>query len=81
VGWNWALQISRLHEAWVLTRPCYHRAIIEATHGQPLTNIHWIYFDLPRWARWWNKEDRGIHLHCYLWQICAFSWAEGWIDR
>ena len=72
VGWNWALQIARFHEVWVLTRPCSHAAISAALVKRPLEKIHWIYFDLPSWARWWNKRDRGIHLHYYLWQIGAY---------
>jgi len=76
VGWNWALQIGRFHEAWVLTRPCYCKAISEALHKQPLENIHWVYFDLPRWARL-KKKDRGIHIHYYLWQIGAYFVVRG----
>ena len=72
VGWNWALQIGRFHEAWVLTRPCYRAAIQEAMAKRPQENVHWVYFDLPQWARWWNKNDRGIHFHYYIWQICAY---------
>jgi glycosyltransferase involved in cell wall biosynthesis len=72
VGWNWALQIGRFHEAWVLTRPCYRGAVSKAMSERPLENIHWVYFDLPEWARWWNKNDTGIHIHYYIWQICAY---------
>jgi glycosyltransferase involved in cell wall biosynthesis len=66
------MQVARFHEVWVLTRPRYREAISDAVAGQPLENIRWLYFDLPRWARWWNKKDRGIHLHYYLWQVCAY---------
>jgi glycosyltransferase involved in cell wall biosynthesis len=72
VGWNWALQIGRFQDVWVLTRPCYQNAIEMALLKQPMGNIRWVYFDLPTWARWWNKNDLGIHLHYYLWQIGAY---------
>lgn len=72
VGWNWARQISRFHEVWVLTRPRYRPAITGAVAKQPLQGVHWIYFDLPAWALWWNKKDWGIHLHYYFWQIGAY---------
>jgi glycosyltransferase involved in cell wall biosynthesis len=71
-GWHSALQIVRFHEVWVLTRPCNEAAISTALAQQPLANAHWVYFDLPRWARWWNRQDRGIHFHYYLWQVGAY---------
>jgi glycosyltransferase involved in cell wall biosynthesis len=32
-----------------------------------------VYFDLPRWARFWKRGRRGVHLYYYLWQIGARS--------
>jgi glycosyltransferase involved in cell wall biosynthesis len=40
-----------------------------------LPNVHWVYFDLPRWARFWKKGQRGVHLYYYLWQVGAYSVA------
>ena len=65
------MQIARFHEAWVLTRPCYRGAIQEAMAKRPQENIHWVYFDLPRWTRWWYETDKGSHFHYYAWQIFA----------
>jgi glycosyltransferase involved in cell wall biosynthesis len=72
VGWNWALQIGRFHEIWVVTRPCHRTAIQEAIEKCPVKNIHWIYFDLPRWTRWWYNKDQSSRFHYYVWQICAY---------
>lgn len=78
VGWEWALEISRLgHEVWVLTRT-NNRASIEtelkkAPHNK---NLHFFYFDLPSWARWWKKGERGIHLYYLLWQWGAYLLAK-----
>jgi glycosyltransferase involved in cell wall biosynthesis len=33
--------------------------------------VHWVYFDLPWWGRFWKKGQRGVHLYYYLWQIGA----------
>ncbi len=66
IGWNWALQMARFHEVWVLTRPCSRAAIGAALVERPLENVHWVYFDLPGWAPPW-----GSHLHYHLWQIGA----------
>ena len=72
VGWNWVLQISRFHELWVITRTNNQEAIEKALAAKPLPNVHWVYFDLPRWARFWKKGERGLHPYYYLWQIGAY---------
>jgi len=69
VGWNWALQAARFHEVWVVTR-ANNRDIIEAELAKnPVPNLHFTYHDLPKWARWWKKGGRGLHLYYYLWQL------------
>lgn len=76
VGWYWALQMARWHDVWVLTRE-NNRASIEQV---PLTpdqqrHLHWVYFDLPAWARTWKRGSRGVQLYYYLWQLAA--WRRG----
>lgn len=72
MGWNWVLQIARFHEVWVITRANNREAIENALAGTDLCNVHWTYFDLPRWARFWKKGKRGVHPYYYLWQIGAY---------
>ena len=70
VGWNWVRQIARFaDDVRVITR-ANNREVIEKTlKEEPLPNVHWVYFDLPRWARFWKKGQRGVHLYYYLWQV------------
>lgn len=69
VGWNWMLQISRFHEVWVITR-ANNRPVIEAEMGRnPQGNVHFLYYDLPAWLKFWKRGNRGVHLYYYLWQI------------
>ena len=75
VGWNWVRQIARLAEVWVITRSNNREAIEKALAEDPLPNVHWVYFDLPRWARFWKKGQRGVHLYYYLWQIGIYFLA------
>ena len=72
VGWNWVRQISRQHEVWAITRAANRKAIEGALREEPLPNAHWVYFDLPRWARFWKKGGRGVHAYYYLWQAGAY---------
>jgi glycosyltransferase involved in cell wall biosynthesis len=37
-----------------------------------MPNVHWIFFDLPSWMRFWKKNRRGIHLYYCIWQFCAY---------
>ncbi|MGI8744312.1 MAG: glycosyltransferase family 4 protein [Bryobacteraceae bacterium] len=75
VGWNWVRQIARRHQTWVITR-CNNRPAIEAELARnPLPGAHFIYYDLPRWARFWKRRRRGLYLYYYLWQLGAYFQA------
>jgi glycosyltransferase involved in cell wall biosynthesis len=72
VGWNHVKQAGRFHDVWVLTRSNNRAGIEEALAIEPMPNVHWIYFDVPRWASFWKKGQRGIRLYYSLWQIVAY---------
>jgi len=70
VGWNWAIQMQRHHDMWVLTRQNNRDPIEQA--GAEGAGIHWVYVDLPQWLRFWKRGGRGVQLYYYLWQIAAY---------
>ncbi|MGB9408366.1 MAG: glycosyltransferase family 4 protein [Terracidiphilus sp.] len=73
VGWYWALELARQgHEVTVLTRANNREPIEAALKGHGPEGLHFFYYDLPRWAMWWKKGGRGVHLYYQLWQICAY---------
>lgn len=76
VGWTWVQAIaSFVNEACVITR-ANNREIIEKTLARdPMPNVHWVYFDLPRGVRLWKKGQRGVHLYYYLWQVGVYFLA------
>lgn len=76
VGWNWAAGLAEAGcEVHVVTRAS-NRARIEAhLDRSPQPNLRFSYFDLPRWARFWKRANRGVHLYYLLWQIGAFLLA------
>jgi glycosyltransferase involved in cell wall biosynthesis len=76
VGWNWVRQIARFHEVWVITRANNREPIETALAKESIPNSHWVYFDLPRWARFWKKGERGHRPYYYLWQIGAYFVAQ-----
>lgn len=77
VGWHWALELARRGvETWVMTRTNNREPIEAGLRDLPdLANLHFRYFDLPRWARWWKRGSRGIYLYNLLWQWGAYRKA------
>ena len=72
VGWHWVLEMSKHFELWVLTRKS-NRPTIEpwiAAHPE-FAGIHFLYFDLPKWARFWKKGLRGVRTYYNIWQLCT----------
>jgi len=77
VGWNWVRQIADFaKEVWVITKANNRKVIEKALAKKPMPNVHWIYFDLPKWARFWKRGQRGVHLYYYLWQIGIYFLAK-----
>ncbi len=72
VGWHWVLEMSRYFELWVLTRES-NRHTIEPwiTEHPEFSGIHFLYYDWPKWARFWKKGLRGVRIYYNLWQFCT----------
>ena len=69
VGWHWVLEMSRYFELWVLTRESNRKSIEPwiAEHTE-YAGIHFVYYDLPQWARRWKRGMRGVRIYYMLWQ-------------
>jgi glycosyltransferase involved in cell wall biosynthesis len=76
IGWNWVHQFARRHNVFVITRSNNRDAIEAALTAGHLNNVHPIYVDFPRWARFWKKGQAGIHVYYHLWQVCAWFAAQ-----
>jgi len=72
VGWNNVKQAARFHDVWVMTRSSNRPLIEEALQAEPMPNVHWICFDLPRWMSFWKRGQRGVRLYYSLWQFAAY---------
>lgn len=72
VGWSWAREIGRIHEVWVITRKNNREQIEKALAKDPIPNVHWIYFDLPFWMRFWKSGSRGLRVYYIMWQLAAY---------
>jgi len=75
VGWNWVKQIAKFAEVWVITR-ANNRGVIEAElKKNPEPNLHFVYYDVPKWFSFWKKKTRGLHFYYSLWQIGIYKIA------
>ena len=72
IGWNWARELSARHPTWIITRRLHQRAIEEYLQDRPIPNAHFVYVDLPRWARAWKDLPSGVYLYYLLWQALAY---------
>jgi glycosyltransferase involved in cell wall biosynthesis len=76
--WNWAWQMSRTHQVWVIAHPEYKDIVDRylATHPNDRVQFIWVVpksrFDY--WVPGSNKE-RGIRLHYWLWVKAAYKQA------
>ena len=69
VGWHWVLEMSKYFELWVLTRKSNQDNIEGFLNGHPeYRHIRFLYYDLPRWARFWKKGLRGVRTYYNIWQ-------------
>jgi glycosyltransferase involved in cell wall biosynthesis len=75
-GWTWVRMIARSASTVVLTRANNRESIERALPRVPeATSLRFVYIDLPAWARFWKREQRGIRLYYLLWQAAALRQA------
>lgn len=72
VGWHWVLEMSKYFELWVLTRESNRHSIEPWIAEHPeYCGIHFLYYDWPKWARFWKKGMRGVRTYYNIWQACT----------
>ncbi len=69
VGWNVALQMAKHHDVWVITRSNNRSSIEAALERYDQPKPHFLYYDLPKWIRFWKKGGRGVRAYYYMWQM------------
>lgn len=75
-GWYGVKKIAPFNEVWVITRANNREAIENTLPEDPMPNIHWVYYDLPAWMRFWKKGGRGVQLYYFLWQLGLYFVAK-----
>lgn len=75
-GWMWARMLARYGDTWVVTRANNREVIESAIDGIPERGrLHFVYVDLPPWARSWKRGSRGLRPYYLMWQLAALRVA------
>jgi glycosyltransferase involved in cell wall biosynthesis len=72
MGWNFIIQIARFNKVIAVTRENTRTDIERYMKEHPsvcYSNIQFVYYDLPYWARFWKRGGNGAMLYYYLWQF------------
>ena len=70
VGWHWVLEMSIYFDLWVLTRKSNQASIEDwIENNKKFSQINFIYYDLPKWLKFWKKGLRGVKTYYFLWQF------------
>lgn len=76
VGWNWARTLAQMgHQVHLITRANNRGSVKAAIEAENLP-LSVSFYDLPAWARWWKKGERGIRLYYILWQYGIYRHAK-----
>ena len=75
IGWQRALHMPAFaDEVWVLTR-ANNQTVIEGHPSSRTPGLHFIYYDLPRWALKLKKQAWFLPIYVLLWQWGAYRFA------
>lgn len=76
VGWSMVIGLAQQFDVWVITR-ANNQPVIEAElKRRPIANLHFIFYDLPAWVRFWKRGLATTYIYYYLWQFFALSAAK-----
>lgn len=75
-GWAFARMLASRADVWVVTRANNREAIEAGLENVPERDrLHFVYVDLPAWARFWKRGRIGIQPYYLLWQALALRQA------
>lgn len=76
VGWNVSRGIAKHHEVWVLTQTKHRSAIEAELNRNPVSGLHFVYYEIPSLAWFWEHRQQGEWFYYYLWQIRIYPIAQ-----
>lgn len=68
VGWNWAIQMAKFNEVYVITRSNNQKVIETFLQEHPVEHLHFYYHDCAGWKRKMKRLPNGIYVYYKMWQ-------------
>lgn len=84
VGWDWAIELAKNNNVWVITRDNNEPTISAYLKRNPEyrnENLHFIYVGLSKKLTFWKKGRRGMRLFYMMWQKKAVKVAKQWNEK
>jgi glycosyltransferase involved in cell wall biosynthesis len=72
VGWNFAKNMAKFHNVYVLTKKSNKKLIEEETVKWPIEGLHFIYYEVPQ-NRLFNEKRLGEQAYYIIWQTLAYK--------
>lgn len=83
IGWLWPYYMSQYHEIWALVRKDRKEGIERYCSENKLSNIHFVYTDIPDWMNFYYRNKRkgkngtlDFLAYQFLWQFAAYQTAK-----
>lgn len=76
--WNWAWQMSRTHQVWVIAHPEYKDRVDSFLASHPNERLQFVWVVIKSRFDYWtpgSNQERGIRLHYWLWIKAAYTEA------
>jgi glycosyltransferase involved in cell wall biosynthesis len=76
--WNWAWQMSRTHQVWVIAHPEYKDRVDSFLASQPNDRLQFVWVVPKSRFDYWTPgidQEKGIRLHYWLWMKTAYEQA------
>ena len=80
VGWNWALQMAKWNEVYVITRSNNRESIEAFLQEHPMEHLHFYYYDCAAWKKKMKKLPNGIFVYYKMWQKEILALAKKVVD-
>lgn len=76
--WNWAWQMSRIHQVWVIAHPEYKARVDNYLASHPNDRVRFIWVVPKSRFDYWtpgSNQEKGIRLHYWFWVREAYEQA------
>lgn len=72
VGWNFAKNMAKFHNIYVLTKQSNSTLINEELNKSPIEGLYFLYYEVPQ-NRFFNEKTLGEQTYYLIWQVLVYK--------